>query len=375
MLKFLAPWLRAKHDVDIYSSLEFKAVLKQERCRAERHKRVFCLIVFDVTLLLRQSSRLPSLVFHMKKRLRCTDVIGWLEQKKIAVLLPETMYENAQCLAEQLVSFTDEMQLTYDVHVYPDSGSKKSLDKFSGKQDIKSITTSQQSRQYTSTPTRLSKTSSTLSPVPANDMTSIFSERITLCKRLIDVIGSFIMIVLLSPLFAAIAVAIKVVSQGPVFFPQKRVGHHGDAFTMYKFRSMVVDAEKLKKKLAKQNHRTGPAFKMKNDPRVIPLGNFLRRTSLDELPQLFNVLKGDMTLVGPRPPLPEEVSRYDLWHQKRMDVTPGITCIWQVRSRHNKNFDHWVREDIEYIRRRSLWLDVKILLRTIPAVLSGKGAW
>ena len=157
-----------------------------------------------------------------------------------------------------------------------------------------------------------------------------------------------------------------------MLFRQRRVGLHGRQFDVVKFRSMSVDAEERLADVAHLNEIQGRAFKMTNDPRITRVGRFLRRTSLDELPQLINVLRGDMSLVGPRPPLPTEVEGYDLWHRRRLSMKPGITGLWQVRARHSADFDTWVQADLEYIDRWSLWLDLKILLRTIPAAVQGR---
>lgn len=192
-------------------------------------------------------------------------------------------------------------------------------------------------------------------------------------KEILDRILSFILIILLSPLFLLIVFLVKISSKGPVLFKQQRVGLNGRRFTLYKFRTMVENAEKLKQTLSDKNEMEGPVFKIKEDPRITKLGKFLRKTSLDELPQLFNVLFGDMSLVGPRPPLPEEVSQYDLWHRRRLCVKPGLTCLWQVNGRNKINFENWMKLDLEYIDNWSLFLDFKILLKTIPAVLSGSG--
>jgi exopolysaccharide biosynthesis polyprenyl glycosylphosphotransferase len=193
-------------------------------------------------------------------------------------------------------------------------------------------------------------------------------------KRLIDIFVSAVLIFLSLPLWVIIPVLIKRDSPGPVFFSQERVGRNGRRFIMYKFRTMVADAEKIQEKLRHLNEVDGPAFKMKNDPRVTRIGRFLRRTSLDELPQVFNVLKGDMSMVGPRPPIFSEVVQYRLWEKKRLSVTPGITCLWQISGRSELKFDEWMKLDIQYIENWSLTLDLKILLRTISAVLSLKGA-
>ncbi|RNC29198.1 MAG: UDP-glucose:undecaprenyl-phosphate glucose-1-phosphate transferase [Candidatus Dichloromethanomonas elyunquensis] len=193
-------------------------------------------------------------------------------------------------------------------------------------------------------------------------------------KRVLDIILTAVGLMILSPLFILIAIAIKVTSKGPVFFSQDRVSVNGRIFKMYKFRSMIQNAEKIKENLVHLNEMSGPVFKIKNDPRVTPIGKFLRKTSLDELPQLWNVLIGDMSLVGPRPPLPSEVNLYNPKHRKRLAVRPGITCIWQVSGRNNVDFDEWMEMDAEYVNKWSLWLDIEILAKTLPVVLMGKGA-
>ena len=175
------------------------------------------------------------------------------------------------------------------------------------------------------------------------------------------------------PLFALVAAAIRLTSPGPVIFRQWRTGRGGVPFRMNKFRTMVVDAEARKVDLMARNEQDGPAFKVRNDPRITPIGRFLRRTSLDELPQLLNVLRGDMSLVGPRPLPCDETRACETWHRQRLDVTPGLTCIWQVRGRSQVSFADWVRMDVQYIRSRSLAQDLKLLLLTMPAVVGGKG--
>ena len=195
-----------------------------------------------------------------------------------------------------------------------------------------------------------------------------------LFKRVIDIVLSGAGIIVLSPILAAIAIAVKVSSQGPVFFAQDRIGINGRKFKMLKFRSMVVNAEELKAKLAHLNEMSGPVFKITNDPRVTSVGRFLRKTSLDELPQLWNVLVGEMSLVGPRPPLLSEVNMYDPKHRKRLSVKPGITCIWQISGRNDVDFEQWMEMDSEYIDGWSLWMDMEILAKTVPAVLLKKGA-
>jgi exopolysaccharide biosynthesis polyprenyl glycosylphosphotransferase len=195
-----------------------------------------------------------------------------------------------------------------------------------------------------------------------------------LFKRAFDLVSSAAAILAFSPVLLATAIAIKLESPGPVFFRQVRVGKNGRPFKMYKFRSMRLDAESRLESLRAQNEASGPVFKMKNDPRVTRVGHFIRRTSIDELPQFLNVLLGEMSVVGPRPPVPGEVRQYQRWQRRRLSVKPGITCTWQVSGRSNISFDEWMALDLEYIDTWSLWRDVQICLQTIPAVLTSRGA-
>lgn len=193
--------------------------------------------------------------------------------------------------------------------------------------------------------------------------------------RAFDLIVSGIALLALFPVFMIIAVAIRLDSPGTVLFRQKRVGYHGKIFTCFKFRSMRMDAEELKHKLQKQNERGGPVFKLKNDPRVTRVGSFLRRSSLDELPQLFNIFRGEMSIVGPRPGLPQEVALYSPRALQRLAAPPGLTGLWQVSGRAKLSFDDMIDLDLRYIQSRSLWTNIKIILKTIPAVLFADGAY
>lgn len=195
-----------------------------------------------------------------------------------------------------------------------------------------------------------------------------------LLKDLLDRTLALVGLALISPLVLAITVLIKLTSKGPVLFRQKRCGLNGREFTLLKFRTMVENAESLKGSLQDENEMDGPVFKIRNDPRVTPVGKILRKTSLDELPQLLNVVAGQMSLVGPRPPLRSEVVQYDRWQRRKLSMKPGITCLWQISGRNNIGFEDWMRLDLEYIDRWSLWEDTKILLRTFPAVVSRRGA-
>ena len=193
-------------------------------------------------------------------------------------------------------------------------------------------------------------------------------------KRLLDVCVSMLLLVMAAPITVFAAIAIRLSSPGSVLFKQERIGLNGRIFMLYKFRTMIEDAHQQRADLVHLNEMNGPVFKVKDDPRVTPIGRFMRRFSLDEIPQLWNVLKGDMSLVGPRPPIPEEVESYHRWHRRRLSMKPGLTCLWQVSGRNNVDFDRWMEMDLQYIDNWSPTLDLKILLRTIPAVLSGKGA-
>ena len=193
-------------------------------------------------------------------------------------------------------------------------------------------------------------------------------------KRIIDIIGAGLGLILLSPIIAIVACAVKFTSKGPVFFSQKRVGKNGELFEMYKFRSMVVNAEELKENLEEQNEMSGPMFKIKDDPRITKVGKFIRKTSIDELPQLWNILKGDMSLVGPRPSLPKEVEQFDNWMFKRLSVRPGLTCYWQVSGRNNIDFEDWMKLDVKYVEERNIWIDIKLIFKTIFVLFGDKNA-
>ncbi len=193
-------------------------------------------------------------------------------------------------------------------------------------------------------------------------------------KRLFDIAVSVVALALLSPLLLVVATLIKLTSKGPVLFRQSRVGLYGRPFNMLKFRSMVVNAEAMKETLQAHNEQTGPVFKIRNDPRITGIGRFIRKYSIDELPQLINVLRGDMSIVGPRPPVPKEVAQYEAWQRRRLSVRPGLTCIWQVSGRNQISFEEWMYLDMRYIDHWSLSEDITLILKTVPVVLTGRGA-
>ena len=210
-----------------------------------------------------------------------------------------------------------------------------------------------------------------MSEVIENERSNVLYEVI---KRIIDIVASFTGLIVLSPLMLVVSILIKLESKGEVIFKQKRVGLNGKEFYMYKFRSMVINAEELKAELESQNEMSGPMFKMKDDPRITRIGKFIRKTSIDELPQLINVIKGDMSLVGPRPSLPKEVEEFETWMRERLEVKPGLTCIWQVSGRNNIDFEDWMKLDIKYVRERSFKLDIKLILKTVLVLFGDKNA-
>ncbi|RII35010.1 sugar transferase [Clostridium chromiireducens] len=193
-------------------------------------------------------------------------------------------------------------------------------------------------------------------------------------KRTMDVICSLVGLIILSPIFLVVAILIRVESEGNAIFDQERVGKNGKRFKMYKFRSMVVNAEELKDKLTSKNEMTGPMFKMKDDPRITRIGKFIRKTSIDELPQLINVFKGEMSLVGPRPSLPKEVMKFEDWMMKRLEVKPGLTCYWQVSGRNDIGFEDWMKLDVKYVEERNTFVDVMLVFKTVGVLFGDEHA-
>ena len=353
----------------------FTRLLALERKRAERSRRPFALMLLDARVPFRTEHRdmvLARLLVSLSASTRETDVWGWhKEGAVIGVILTELGSADAHGLRNTMLSKLrsalrtnlepgqlEEIHISF--HVFPEHPGSEIGD---GHQD---------------------DTALELYPdlQPENDK----KKAARLIKRSVDFCGSLAAVILLSPLFLAIAAAIKLTSKGPILFKQTRIGQYGKPFTFLKFRSMYflndpkVHQEYVKRLIAgkpdaRQADGNGDAYKLNNDPRVTPLGRFLRRTSLDELPQFFNVLRGEMSLVGPRPPIPYETEVYDIWHRRRFfEGKPGITGLWQVKGRSRVTFDEMVRLDIQYMRNWSLGLDLKILLETPWAVFFGKGA-
>jgi lipopolysaccharide/colanic/teichoic acid biosynthesis glycosyltransferase len=336
----------------LHSVAESQRILDRERSRAGRSGSPFSLLTLTPRDSETSRATLLHLASYLRRRLRSTDEVGWLDDARIGVVLPDTPASGAWKVADDVcLSFPEDLPPpVVEIYTYP-------TDEPAGKP----------------APTDLAMRSEVFDRAP-HGTESFYVQPMPPWKRGLDILGASIGLVLLAPLLIVVAVAVKLTSPGPAFFSQKRSGLGGRPFTMYKFRSMRVDAEARKVELMAMNEQDGPAFKIRNDPRVTPIGRLLRSTSIDELPQLWNVLKGDMSLVGPRPLPCNESEACALWQKQRLDVTPGLTCIWQVTGRSAVSFNEWVRMDIQYVHIQSLKTDLKILLQTIPAVLRRKGA-
>jgi lipopolysaccharide/colanic/teichoic acid biosynthesis glycosyltransferase len=353
----------------IISEELFKGVLIKERKRVDRLNRPLVLLI--VTVRDHQGERSPSTWVPVIEALaavtRDTDVLGWSEwRRSIGVILPEIRVVDAAKASEL------------------EARARRELAKRSGAQSAIRFTIGLHVHPPEPTRREAAGQPEPLAFPPLKAAPTRFSTRDAI-KRGVDVVGSSTLLLMLLPVFLVIAAAVKARSRGPVFFGQVRVGQQMKSFTMLKFRTMHLNADDaihheyvtrfIKAGVTATDTAKPGFFKMANDPRITPVGHFLRKTSLDELPQLWNVLRGDMSLVGPRPPLPYEVEQYQPWHCRRVvDAKPGITGLWQVTGRSLTTFDDMVRLDLRYARTRSLWTDIKILLATPAAVIAGKGA-
>ena len=350
----------------------FLPMLAQERKRSERSGKPFVLLLLngnDIYLGDRGNEVVSRISKAMRTATRETDVLGWYQSGEVLGIIftelgeladnsIETILTRVTNALSEVLDREDLDNVSITCHVYPEQVANNS-----GSKNLKLFFPETKSKKSRS---RLVE---------------------KLLKRSIDVAGSLLALIVFSPAFAVLAMLVKLTSQGPVFYRQKRVGQFGEEFTFFKFRSMYTNTDhkiheefmkNVIKRDAEKNASTGSKslYKMTNDPRITPLGRFIRRTSLDELPQFYNVLIGDMSLVGPRPPVPYEYQCYDVWHRKRVfEVKPGITGLWQVTGRSRVGFDDMVRLDLNYVRNWSLWLDLKILLMTPWAVVMGDGAY
>jgi lipopolysaccharide/colanic/teichoic acid biosynthesis glycosyltransferase len=341
-----------RHLDGLPTAAQMRKVLERERSRADRTGGRLSVVAFAARSLDVESITLTWLVKILQGRLRSIDEIGWLDERHICAVLPGADPLGAERVVAHVclnfpVNVAPPVTVVYSYPSDPVDGERDSAASGDMRQDGSGETAS---------------------------LDVLLLQPLPLWKRGLDVTGASVGLLFLAPVMGMIALAIKVCTPGPIFFRQRRTGRNGRPFLIYKFRTMAVNAEARQADLLAQNERDGPAFKIKNDPRITWLGRLLRTTSLDELPQLWNVLRGDMSLVGPRPLPCAESEKCVGWQRHRLDAMPGLTCIWQVRGRGGVSFADWVRMDVQYIRSRSFWQDLKLLLLTVPAVVLRKGA-
>ncbi len=373
---------------DLLSSSEFERMVQRERELADRHHHGFAVVVF-VEHGQKAAAR-ETLATLLLERIRFCDFVGRLDGERLAALLPCTSGAQAWVLADDILKKLALAGLSFDCKVlsYPSSQEAVDVPRACDKDDFddtppEDSNDSRPSRtekretapSSQTTPLSMSHIRDAAGVRPVSSMDEELVISLSKRKRLLDIVVAGGMLFALAPLFAVVALLIKLTSPGPVVFKQMRAGKGGRPFAFYKFRSMYIDAEARKAALRGQNEVDGPIFKMKNDPRITPVGRTLRKWSIDELPQLWNVLNGDMTLVGPRPPTLDEVASYEPWQRRRLSLTGGLTCIWQVSGRSQIGFEDWMRMDSRYARHRSLRMDLKILCQTAGAVLARRGAY
>jgi lipopolysaccharide/colanic/teichoic acid biosynthesis glycosyltransferase len=375
------------------STTAFRRALEVERIRADRTRTGFSLLLFTPSDEQRDEDH-GGFFLSVQERLRISDVPGTWDDHRSAVLLPDTDEAGACTLADDLSRRlrVDGIDGRFKVYSHPpkwhanghageDSGPSSNGDR----RDSDHRNGDSPPNGYASIHEPLQTESGSTTKAERNDapafarasavpMEFLLARPLPIWKRWIDICGASLGLVLLLPVLCLAAAAIKLTSRGPVFYRQLRSGLGGRPFRMVKFRTMCQGADRLQAELRDQSEQDGPAFKLRSDPRVTRVGRFLRKTSIDELPQLWNVLKGEMTLVGPRPLPCDEARACQPWQRRRLSVTPGLTCFWQVEGRSQVTFDDWMRADLRYVRRRSLWTDLSLILRTIPAVLRGRGA-
>jgi len=331
------------------SVADFHGEVTRERIRCDRNRTQFAILAIELPPDRATRRDYAFLAKTLRRRLRVTDTAGFLADGRIAVLLPETPQAGAWKVASDVCDCypVGKQRPDCEVYVYPDDN-ETSVDKWTPSEEQ-------------------------VGSAPSVDLNSLFALPTPMVKRAVDVVGALVGLVIAAPLLCGFGAVIKATSPGPVLYAQWREGRGGRRFRMFKLRSMRVDAEHLQAALRTQSEQDGPAFKMTNDPRTTRIGRLLRKTSLDELPQLWNVLVGDMSLVGPRP-LPVAESLHCIgWQRRRLSVLPGLTCVWQVRGRSAVSFEDWMRMDLEYLRYRSFAYDVGLMLKTVPTLLLPRG--
>ena len=368
----------------VYPARLFRARLNEEFLRANRTRRPFLFIKiyshqYDLFGWGRPSRTVEKTwrisVLTMFSHLRFIDVLGYLSDGSgIGLILLNSDMSSLEAIRKEILHKLNDAGLIHDLRHKPKTPIFQAY-LYTGLQEKDNLELNEKLKEFNST----NGSFFTLNRLNLSDIWQ-HPHKIRyrhMIKRFVDLTATSIALVLLSPVFLFCAIAVKLSDpKGPVIFKQTRVGRDGKLFTMYKFRSMYVDAEERKQQLMAKNETGGKTFKMKNDPRIYPFGRVLRKFSLDELPQFINILKGDMSIVGPRPPIPSEVAEYEPWHRMRLSVTPGLTCIWQVSGRSNIPFEGQMRLDNDYIRRDGkIGDDIKLILKTFKVVFKGDGAY
>jgi lipopolysaccharide/colanic/teichoic acid biosynthesis glycosyltransferase len=375
VLKHIIPELLLQDEKifkSVHSAKKFAAILNRERDRSDRTGQEFSLVVFETGSGSRKSEAVRNLVSNLKKRIRSIDEIGRIEDDRIAVALPHTPSDDAWKFVANVRRALGGSAPGPDctVYVYPSRWITRTDGVSSPPTDART-TPSQPDIPFPKTgePGFEAKTCSH----PLEEVESQFLCRIPFGKRAADIVGSLLAMILLSPLALLVALLIKTVSPGPIFFRQERVGYLGRVFTLWKFRTMHLNADSAvhRNYLRDLINNEKEMVKLDNgtDPRIIPFGHILRATGIDELPQLLNVLLGDMSLVGPRPCIPYEAREYTTWQMRRFDTVPGLTGLWQVSGKNRTTFKEMMRLDIGYAKKRAFLLDVKIFLKTLPAIV------
>lgn len=402
---------RKRHVRELYNPDQIGAVLRRERARSDRQHCGFSIVLFRLDLKTFHERPLIRLATVLLRLIRETDELGRYDQHTLCAVLPDTDPVGASILIARVRRATagKGYEPISTIYTYPDPEDPKDpprsrprdridVDSSDGSGGLASVVTERRhevgvmrgsggvevevgslseslpSVAVLDEPAPAPQPSADIELMPAHSMSELFAEPLPAWKRALDIAVSSVAILVSSPLMIGAAIGIKLSSPGPVIFRQKRTGLGGQPFLIYKFRTMCIDAEKKQAALRALSEQDGPAFKLKNDPRIFPLGRLLRKTSVDELPQLFNVLKGDMTLVGPRPLPVHEADAVLQWQARRHDVTPGLTCTWQVEGRSRVKFEEWMRMDMRYARKRNLLKDLALVFKTVPAVLMRRGA-
>jgi lipopolysaccharide/colanic/teichoic acid biosynthesis glycosyltransferase len=342
---------RADHHRYFLTVDEFRHEATCERMRVDRNGSQLAVLVIRLAPDRRSSADYAFLADVLSRRLRVTDTAGLLPDERIGVLLPDTSESGAWKVASDMCEVYEvgRHRPACEVYVYPDQRFELPGE---SEQPVEQPVTGH---------------------VSSNVLDAFLAQETPAWKRAIDIIGAAVGLVVTSPLIAIAGLAIKLTSPGPMFFAQEREGLAGRRFRMYKLRTMWANADHDKRELRPFSEQDGPAFKMTDDPRITAVGYWLRLTSLDELPQFWNVLVGHMSLVGPRPLPTDESLQCDRWQRRRLLVKPGMTCIWQVRGRSCVSFNEWIRMDLHYMRHRSLWFDLRLLMLTVPALFVQRG--